>query len=473
MFIAAVSAFNFKINSINKPKSINSDLGKENYFTNPVTTESSFLKSQSLFRLNKPSFKGGLRANLFKNVAAVETSSLWEKLIAREVELYKKPNELRSEFARDYDRILHSDGYNRLMGKTQVFSNPESDMTCTRIGHVNQVASIAENISEFFGLNTKLTRAIALGHDIGHSPFGHSGEVKLNAIMKANNLTSTFWKGPFFHEKNSLRFVDDIETKLNPNGYQQNLDLTYAVRDGIVCHCGEINENGLKPREEYIDLRTIQKTNRPQPFTWEGCVVKVSDKIAYLGKDLEDAINNGFLAPEKKNELIELVYKNTGLKFDEINNTVLINHFVSDLCANSTVEEGLKFSEPVFKLMNTIKDFNYKNIYYPKDEIQDPRNDLALELIFKNLSMLYQGRETLEKLQTMHGRQPRLIDSFKNWLIKYSDINLEEKANRKLSNKVIYSIDDENDYKLSVIEFISGMTDRFALNSFREITSFG
>lgn len=472
MFIVPVSSVNLKSNNTQKPNAMRTKaIGISNY-SEQIFPNANVLRAQMLFKTsnnNKVSFNGlVLKPNLFKDVAVNELHPLWQKLIARETELYIKPNELRSEFSRDCDRILHSDSYNRMMGKTQVFSNPISDMTCTRMGHVNQVASIAETIAEFLGLNPKLTRAISLGHDLGHSPFGHSGEVCLNNIMKEHNLKSTFW-----HEKNSLRFVDDIETKLDPKGYEKNLDLTYAVRDGIVCHCGEIDENALKPRHEYIDLRTIKKSDKVFPFTWEGCVMRISDKIAYLGRDIEDAINNKFLHPDKKQELIKLIKENSGLDFEEINNTVLIGHFISDICANSNPQEGLKLSEPTFKLMNTIKKFNYENIYMPKDRRQDSRNNLVLTTIFNNLNGLYAGKNTLSKLEKVKEEKPKLIETFKDWLVKYSDIAPQERIDKKLANKVIYSIDNQEDYKLSIIEFISGMTDRFAIKSYEEITSFG
>ncbi|MFA7659002.1 MAG: HD domain-containing protein [Candidatus Gastranaerophilaceae bacterium] len=414
-----------------------------------------------------------LKPNLFKELAATESNPNWLKLIAREAELYVKPNDLRSEFERDYNRILHSDAYNRMMGKTQVFSHPNSDATSTRISHVNQVSSVAENISDFLGLNTKLTRAIATGHDLGHAPFGHGGEMSINKIMQEQGIKSDCWRGSFWHEKNSLRFVDDIETKLDPYGYEKNLDLTYAVRDGIISHCGEVDENGLRPRKEYVDLRSIDKGNRVSPYTWEGCVMKISDKIAYLGKDIEDAINNKFLHPDKKNELIKLVKENTGKNFKEINNTVLINEFISDLCANSNPQDGIGFSEKTFKLMNTVKKFNYESIYFAKDKVQGPYVNLVINTIFNDLNGLYSGKNTLAKLEKERETKPHLAQSFKDWLIKYSDAAPEEREAKKFANKVIYSIDNQDDYKLAAIEFISSMTDRTAIKSFEEIIFFG
>lgn len=478
--IVSVSSINFQNIKKQQLKNKNVELAQTKSFSEPIYCQSDVWKVQSLFRLSdikqksNVSFNGlVLKPNLFREVAAVETHPNWLKLIAREVELYTKSNETRSEFSRDYDRILHSNAYNRMMGKTQVFSHPSSDITSTRILHVNQVASIAENISDFLGLNSKLTRAIAIGHDVGHTPFGHGGESALSAIIKKHGIQSSYWQGSFWHEKNSLRFLDDIETKLNPQGHEQGLDLTYAVRDGVISHCGEVDENGLRPRNEHIDLRTIQKSNRPQPFTWEGCVVKLSDKIAYLGKDLEDAISNGFLHPKKKQELIELIGEESGLHFGEINNTVLINHFITDLLNHSNPHDGLKFSEQTFKLMNAVKKFNYANIYMPKGKIQGPNYDLAINTIFDHLDGLYDGKNTLSVINKEKEIKPRLMSGFRDWLVKYSDIAPEERAAKKLNNKTLYSIDNPEDYKLSIIEYISSMTDKFAQKSFEEITFFG
>lgn len=477
MFIVPISSLNFKSkNTENLQPKKNQNTNCTN-FSNQIYPQSNVLQAQMLFRLktNDISFKGlTLKPNLFKDVAAVESNPLWEKLIVREVELYKKPNEIRSEFSRDCDRILHSNAYNAMMGKTQVFIQPKSDSTCTRIGHVNQVASIAENLAEFFGLNPKLTRAIGIGHDLGHTPFGHEGEMAIDAIVQKQGLNIDYWQGRFWHEKNGLRSVDEVETKLDMSGSEKNLNLTYAVRDGIISHCGEVDENGLKPRTEYLDLKTIQRKYRPQPYTWEGCVVKVSDKIAYLGKDLEDAINNKFLSQAKKAELVRLIKQNTGMEFEDINNTVLINHFISDLCANSNPQDGLKFSEPTFKLMNTIKKFNYESIYFPKGKNQTPYCNLVINTIFEDLNASYKGKKTLSELKKKKEQQPLLVSGFSKWLIKYSDITSPEKRKEmKLANKVIYSINNPDDYKLAIIDYMSSLTDKTAATLYEEIAFFG
>lgn len=222
----------------------------------------------------------GSEGKLFE-VRMCEANPKWAEAVRREFPLYSRENDIRSEFERDYTRIIHSRAYRRLKHKTQVFFATRNDHICTRIEHVNHVASISRTISRSWGLNTELAEAIAVGHDLGHAPFGHEGEKILNGLAK-KHLGEQFW-----HEKNSLRFVDLLETLPDPKGFEGNLDLTYAVRDGIICHCGEVDDKALFPRSEPIDLHGIEDPSQHAPFTWEGCVVKVADKIAFLGRDIE------------------------------------------------------------------------------------------------------------------------------------------------------------------------------------------
>ena len=200
----------------------------------------------------------------------------------------------------------------------------------TRMEHVILVESISETIASYLGLNIKLTKAISMAHDIGHSPFGHKGERILSEISK-KDIGKTFW-----HEQNGMEMVD---------------------------------ENGLKPREEFIDLYEYKYANQYKPYTLEACAVKVSDKIAYLGRDIEDAIRLGML-DEHLEELHELLDMDSS---KPINNTVIINLLISDVCENSNEIDGLRFSDKAFEFMNKLKEFNYKYIYLderlkPSDE---------------------------------------------------------------------------------------------------------
>ena len=166
--------------------------------------------------------------DLFKEYASGENNPDWEYHIERRTPLYTRKNDIRSEYERDYTRILHSLAYRRLKHKTQVFFNIDNDHICTRMEHVQHVESVSCTIAKYLGLNTDLTRAIAMGHDLGHAPFGHEGEVELTKIRKELGMDA------FWHERNSLRIIEDIELLEDNNKNYQNLNLTYAVRDGII-----------------------------------------------------------------------------------------------------------------------------------------------------------------------------------------------------------------------------------------------
>ena len=397
--------------------------------------------------------------NLFEKVAMTEQNPKWENAIKREKKLYSRNNEFRTDFERDYTRVIHCNAYRRLKHKTQVFFSPTSDHICTRIEHVVHVESISYTIAKYLGLNTELTKAIATAHDIGHSPFGHEGERILSEISK-RDIDETFW-----HEKNGLEIVDKIELLEDNLKNKQNLNLTYAVRDGIISHCGEIDQNNLKPREESIDLNEYKYPNQFNPYTWEGCVVKIADKISYIGRDIEDAISLGIL-DEHLNEL----HKMLGLDINEpINNTVLINNFIYDLCENSSIEKGLCFSEKTFELINELKKFNYKHIY--RAEIIKPSIEyfkIIINEIYNILKNLYDGNRTYINIQNLKKFYPNLMSSFEEWLQNYW--NLERKEIFK--NDVIINMSNEKVYYKAIIYYISGMTDNFAIDIYNEIIRF-
>ena len=396
---------------------------------------------------------------LFKSVAMLPENPKWENAIKREKKLYSRNNEFRTDFERDYTRVIHCNAYRRLKHKTQVFFSPTSDHICTRIEHVVHVESISYTIAKYLGLNTELTKAIATAHDIGHSPFGHEGERILSEISK-RDIDETFW-----HEKNGLEIVDKIELLEDNFKNKQNLNLTYAVRDGIISHCGEIDQNNLKPREENIDLNEYKYPNQFNPYTWEGCVVKIADKISYIGRDIEDAISLGIL-DEHLNEL----HKMLGLDINEpINNTVLINNFIYDLCENSSIKKGLCFSEKTFELINELKKFNYKHIY--RAEIINPSIEyfkIIINEIYNILKNLYDGNRTYINIQNLKKFYPNLMSSFEEWLQNYW--NLERKEIFK--NDVIINMSNEKEYYKAIIYYISGMTDNFAIDIYNEIIRF-
>lgn len=400
--------------------------------------------------------------DLFKNYAANSNNLKWANMIKREEKLYSRGNDIRSEFERDYTRVIHSNAYRRQKHKTQVFFSPENDHICTRIEHVTYVESISYTIAKYLGLNVELTRAIAIAHDIGHSPFGHQGEKILSEISK-RDLGKTFW-----HEKNGLEFVDKIELLEDKSKNMQNLNLTYAVRDGIISHCGEIDENSLKPRSQAIDLKDYTKPNEYSPYTWEACVVKISDKISYIGRDIEDAFHLNLLNNEKLEELKNIL----GIQNKEaLNNPNIINELIIDICNNSTIEKGICFSTEKLNLINKIKEFNYNNIYsHPRLDASNEYFKIIINRIYNTLKNAYDKENTLSNLEELKKFYPQTIIRFKDWLHKYW--NLTDRTNTNLKNKIIYDYTNPQDYYKAIIDFIAGMTDNYAIDMYNEIVSF-
>ena len=398
---------------------------------------------------------------LFESVAAKPTNGKWENMIKREKEIYLRKGDVRSEFERDYTRILHCDAYKRLKHKTQVFFSPSNDHICTRIEHVGHVESISHTIASYLGLNTELTKAIAIAHDLGHSPFGHAGEKVLNEISK-KDIGETFW-----HEKNGVYMVDNIELLEDDKGILQNLNLTYAVRDGIISHCGEIDENALKPREKAIDLNLYTKPNEYAPYTWEGCVIKISDKISYIGRDIEDALSLKLLDKDKIQELKEIL----GMKREEaLNNTRIINDLIVDICQNSTPEKGLCFSKEKLNLIDSIKKYNYENIYNNQRMVASNEYfKIVLNRIYITLKDLYSENNIKQNFKNAQKFYPNVIPQFEEWLERYGELNNRENTN--LKNKIIFGY-NKKDYYKAIIEFISGMTDNFAIDVYNEIIRF-
>ncbi len=422
----------------------------------------------------------------FVSVRMDENHPDWEQCIKRENSLYERGNGIRSEFERDYTRILHSESYRRLKYKTQVFFAPQNDHICTRIEHVGHVASVSRTIARHLGLNQELTEAIALGHDIGHAPFGHTGENILNSLMSISMSQNEGHNAPrkFWHERNSLFFADFIDTLADPDGNEKNLDLTYAVRDGLICHCGEIDEQGVKPRNEAMDLYKIRRPGIFSPYTWEGCVVKVSDKIAFLGRDIEDANTYHILDDTSTRELREIVSSTLGFNGKNertqdaaqrsgraVNTTTLINDLIVDLCENSSIEKGFCFSERYFNFLKELKtfcsSFIYKNWRLEKFS-QYART--VLECLYDTLmkTSVYARNRTMHSCLNF---ARELNGTFTDWLIKYTAYDPAEKERRHYRTKEIFDIESNEGYEKCVIEYISGMTDRFAIKTFEEIIS--
>lgn len=378
-----------------------------------------------------------------KSVAMNEKNPKYTKAIQRLVPLYQRPTDIRSDFERDYTRILYSKAYRRLKHKTQVFFDVDNDHVCTRLEHVTLVQSISETIAKYLGLNVELTKAIAVGHDLGHAPFGHGGERILNQLHVQYGL------GTFFHEKNSLYFIDKIEKLKDENNQDLPLNLTYATRDGIISHCGEVHLPHIKPRDNAIDLNDYQTAGQYAPYTYEGCVVKMADKIAYLSRDIEDAIALDLLDLIKVEELL-LKIKKLWPNIQSLDNGTLVHYFIMDVCEHSSIEKGISLSSEAFDLMKILMKFNYENIYLiERLKIFDNYVSMMIQSIF---DVLYDATDYSQL------PYPLLKKYYQKWVEEF--------------NNTLYNYDEPKDKIKSILDFIAGMTDQFLIRAFNELISF-
>lgn len=410
----------------------------------------------------------------FEAFAATPEHEGYGELTSRETPLYGRSDDIRSEFARDYTRVLHCLAYRRLKHKTQVFFNAAgNDHICTRIEHVEHVESVSHTIAGELGLNEELTKAIAIAHDLGHAPFGHRGE-KVLSHLSLEHLGKKFW-----HEQNGLYFVDSIELLENNQGFLQNLNLTYAVRDGIISHCGELDEIGLKPRNERFPLSSFQEPGQYQAATYEGCVVKLADKFAYLGRDIEDAKRLFYFGKKELKILKELAGPAaSATELSQLNTTVIIHNLIIDLCKNSTPEKGLSLSPEMNQILNEVKQFNYEYIY--GNRRLGPFNaysELVLTELFRSLRdyYLFYGNNVIAKLARVDYDRKSYVKDFVFWLAQYCSpdclpSSLRQSISERCKNMKIYgSLSDEKTYLQAVIDFIAGMTDNYAINAFQEL----
>ncbi|MDR0570136.1 MAG: deoxyguanosinetriphosphate triphosphohydrolase [Clostridiales Family XIII bacterium] len=244
---------------------------------------------------------------------------------------------VRTDFQRDRDRIVYSKALRRLMHKTQVFLAPEGDHFRTRLTHTLEVAQISKTIARALRLNEDLTEAIAMGHDLGHTPFGHNGEVFLDEKHE----------GGFKHNEQSLRVTDVLESSET----RQGMNLTEEVRDGILNHTG----NKL-------------------PFTLEGQVVRISDRVAYINHDIDDAIRSDVIKREDlPYDCVEALGATT---------TERINTLVVDLIENSDGQDFISQGEICAYFMNKLRDFMFANVYHSTNVKGAEELDKVRRLVF-------------------------------------------------------------------------------------------
>ena len=276
---------------------------------------------------------------------------------------YKEQGEeIRPPFFRDVDRIVHSKVFARYIDKSQVFFDVNNANITHRSLHVTLVSRISIQIGRVLRLNTDLIEAIALGHDLGHSPFGHLGEDILNDISRTYNM------GNFSHNAQGLRWLSHLEKRF-PNKPAEGLNLTLQVLDGILCHDGEVNEQKLKPSKrngktwedhfkEYDDCFGENKINRI-PMSYEGSAVRFADTISYIGRDIEDAILLKFISRKEIPEISKKVLGDTNPK--------IIDTLITDLLNFSLDNDVIGYSDEIFHALKELKAFNYEKIYIRRD----------------------------------------------------------------------------------------------------------
>lgn len=310
-------------------------------------------------------------------------------------------SEIRTCFQRDRDRIIHCKSFRRLKHKTQVFFNPEGDHYRDRLTHTLEVSQISRTIAKALFLNEELTEAIALGHDLGHTPFGHAGEKVLDEITQEKLGR----ENRFLHNEQSIRVVTEIEK----NG--RGLNLSFEVLDGIKNHSGE-----------------------HVPETLEGKIVRLSDKIAYINHDIDDAIRAGiFSEKDLPGDEIAVLGKNHGVR---------INTIVLDIVKRSFDKNDIILSPEINEALFSLRDFLFKNLYLISPVMLEERKTGK---ILRELFEYYIG----------------------NFDIFIKDYNLKNNINF-LAPEALKSID----FKTKIIlirDYISNMTDRFALSKFAEI----
>ena len=295
----------------------------------------------------------------------------------------EEPCDIRPVFQRDRDRIIHCKAFRRLKDKTQVFLSPEGDHYRTRLTHTLEVSQNARTIAKALRLNEELVEAIALGHDLGHTPFGHAGERALNEVCPLG----------FEHNLQGVRTVERLEK----GGL--GLNLTYEVRDGILNH------------------QTVGT-----PHTLEGKIVQLSDKIAYIHHDMDDALRAGILKEsDVPKEIRDVIGSTTGERLD---------HFIHDIVTNSMEKNDIRMSEPVADAMRKLRQFMFDNVY---------ENPLAKS----------EEKKAEELMKTLYG-----------YFLKNKDSLPEEYKKLITEGEALEQV---------ICDYVGAMTDRYAVSVYEEL----
>ena len=300
-------------------------------------------------------------------------------------------DEYRTEFQRDRDRIIHCKSFRRLSHKTQVFLAPEGDHYRTRLTHTLEVSQISRSIARALALNEDLTEAISLGHDLGHTPFGHTGESALDSALKRLQKRDDDVPAGYQHNVQSLRIVDRLEYE------GKGLNLTDEVRDGILGHTGA----------------TV-------PRTFEGRIVRIADRIAYVNHDIDDAIRAGVLTErELPREALEVLGTHSGAR---------ITAMVNDMIETSADAHEIGMSVRVWDAMMQLRTFLFENVYFSeRAKAEEPKAYAVVQALFAH----YLGYP--------------------------DDLPADERPR------------DEGALVQSVVDYVAGMTDRFAIREYERI----
>ena len=361
------------------------------------------------------------------------------------IRFYEDESEdIRPPFFRDVDRIVHSRAYARYIDKSQVFFEINNANITHRSLHVTIVSRIARQIGRVLRLNTDLIEAIALGHDIGHAPYGHLGEEILNEISKDYDM------GTFIHNAQGIRWLSYLEKRF-PEKPAQGLNLSLQVLDGILCHDGEVNEQKLKPIKrngktldehikEYDDCFKENKIKRI-PMTYEGIVARFADTISYIGRDIEDAILLKLVDRKQLPESCVDVLGNT--------NARIINTLITDLLKYSLDNDVIGYSDVIFQALKELKTFNYENIYTRRDT-----KAVSYETFVKRLKSNFELIFTscLNDLEGNNYESP----IFRDHIEYIDDINY---------STYFKPLKESKQLTLIVRDYIAGMSDKY----FREI----
>ena len=344
------------------------------------------------------------------------------------IRLNEEVEDIRPPFFHDIDRIIHSLSYTRYLNKTQVYTKNSNDHVSRRITHVQLVSKMARTIGRALNLNEDLIEAIALGHDIGHTPLGHCGEAILN------KLSLEVLGECFAHNIQGVRYYMYI----SKDG--KGLNLTLQVLDGIMTHNGEMLRPIYGPVKkskelffnEYLEsYKDLNKSKEYHPMTLEGCVVRISDIIGYIGRDIEDAIMIGKL---KRSDLPVEITSVLGN-----NNKDIVNNIILDIINESMNKPYIKMSDKIFKALFALKEFNYQKIY------RYSMTEQELDFYEKNIYKLY--NVYLNDIIN-NNRSSIIYDTF-----------LSHQSSNYLNNTSI---------KRQVIDFIAGMTDDFLIKEIKK-----